>query len=171
MYCRNCGALVNDKAEICVKCGCRPLNGTEYCQECGAKTSEKQEMCITCGCRLRTSTGSSVGILESINSAVNGNADSEGECIDFSDLPLYYQREFQKIYSSGETYKGKFNIWGFLFGFIWALTKGCWLAAVIAFIISIITSGIGGIIYWFIFGFRGTYMYYCSFVKHKQIVV
>lgn len=72
MYCRNCGALVNDKAEICVKCGCRPLNGTEYCQECGARTTEKQEVCIKCGCRLRTSSGSSTGFLESINSMVNG---------------------------------------------------------------------------------------------------
>ena len=43
MYCRNCGSLLNDKADICIKCGCRPLNGTEFCQECGAKTNEKQE--------------------------------------------------------------------------------------------------------------------------------
>ena len=169
MYCRNCGALVNDKAEICVKCGCRPLNGNEYCQECGARTSEKQEVCIKCGCRLRTSVGSSTGFLDSINSMVNG--DGGEEYLDFSGLPPYYQQEFSKIYNSGETYKGKFNVWAFLFGIIWALTKGCWLVAVVSFILAIITSGISGVIYVFIFGFRGTYLYYNSFVKQKQIIV
>lgn len=171
MYCRNCGALVNDKAEICVKCGCRPLNGTEYCQECGARTSEKQEMCIKCGCRLRRSSGGATGFLESINSVVNGIGDSGEECLDFSYLSPYYQQEFQKIYNSGETYKGRFNFWAFLFGPVWALTKGCWLAAVIAFIVSIITAGVGGVVYWFIFGFRGNFMYYNVHTKNKQLII
>ena len=169
MYCRNCGALVNDKAEICVKCGCRPLNGTEYCQECGARTTEKQEVCIKCGCRLRRLSGSSTGFLESINSLVNG--DGEEEYLDFSGLSPYYQQEFQKIYNSGETYKGKFNVWGLLFGLIWALTIGWWLAAVVAFIVSIVTAGVGGVAYWVIFALRGNYMYYCAYVKHKQIII
>lgn len=170
MYCRNCGAFVNDKAEICVKCGCRPLSGTRYCQECGARTVEKQEMCIKCGCRLRASSDNSKGFLERVNGVVGGSED-EGEYLDFSDLPYYYQREFRKIYDSGEKYKGKFNVWAFLFGGIWALVKGCWLAAIASFIISFITAGIGSVIYWFIFGFRGTYMYYCSYVKNKQNIV
>ena len=99
------------------------------------------------------------------------NGDGGEEYLDFSGLPPYYQREFQKIHSSGETYKGKFNVWGLLFGCIWALTKGCWLAALVSFIVGLVTSGIGAVVYWFIFGFRGTYMYYCSFVKQKQIIV
>ncbi len=171
MYCRNCGAPVNDKAEICVKCGCRPLNGNEYCQECGALTTENQEMCVKCGCRLKISSGNSNGILENINNIVSGNSESEKMNLDFSQLDPYYQREFQKIYNSGENYKGKFNIWAFLFGNIWALTKGCWLSAIISFIISIATVGIGGVVYWFIFGFRGTYMYYCAYVKDKQCII
>lgn len=172
MYCRNCGEFVNDKAEICVKCGCRPLNGNEYCQECGAKTTEKQEMCVKCGCRLKMTTGRTKNLLDSINNSVNiRNPESKEINLDFLCLDPYYQREFQKIYESDETYKGKFNIWGFLFGGIWALTKGCWLSAVIAFVISLITMGIGGVVYWFIFGFRGTYMYYCAYVKDKQCIV
>lgn len=154
-----------------MKCGCRTLSGNEYCQECGAKTTEKQEICIKCGCRLRTSSGNSTDLLESINNAVNGNGDSGKEYLDFSDLSPYYQKEFQKIYNSGETYKGKFNVCGFLFGCIWALTKRCWLAALVAFIIGLVTSGIGAVIYWFIFGFRGTYMYYCAYVKQKQLII
>lgn len=172
MYCRNCGELLNDKAEICVKCGCRPLNGNGYCQECGTKTTEKQEMCVKCGCRLKMSVGKSKNFLENINNSVNGGNLENGEMnLDFSNLDPYYQKEFQKIYDSDETYKGKFNIWAFLFGAIWALTKGCWLSAVISLVISFITMGIAGIIYWFIYGFRGTYMYYCAYVKDKQCII
>lgn len=172
MYCRNCGELLNDKAEICIKCGCRPLNGNEYCQECGAKTTEKQEMCVKCGCRLRSSTGKSKSFLDTINNRANGGNPEDGEMnLNFSYLDSYYQREFQRIYDSGETYKGKFNIWAFLFGCIWALTKGCWLSAVICIVASFITMGVGGVVYWFIFGFRGTYMYYCAYVKDKQCII
>src|SRR4051794_18035946 len=100
MYCRNCGAVLNDKAEICVKCGCRPLNGNEYCQECGARTNQKQEMCIKCGCMLKTSAGKSMNFWDGIDV---GNSDSTQMNLDFSHLPLYYQQEFQKIYNSNES--------------------------------------------------------------------
>lgn len=52
MHCRSCGAALNPKAEICVSCGVRPLNGTNFCQECGASTKENQEICTSCGSRL-----------------------------------------------------------------------------------------------------------------------
>lgn len=54
LFCRNCGTKVNKKAEVCISCGVRPLNGNEFCQECGAETSGKQEICIKCGCRLKS---------------------------------------------------------------------------------------------------------------------
>ena len=54
MYCRTCGNKINDNAEICVKCGCKPLIGKSYCQNCGAGTTEQQEMCTKCGTRLKT---------------------------------------------------------------------------------------------------------------------
>ena len=52
MYCRTCGNKINDNAEICVKCGCKPLIGKDYCQSCGARTTQKQEACTKCGKRL-----------------------------------------------------------------------------------------------------------------------
>ncbi|MCI9379168.1 MAG: DUF2628 domain-containing protein [Eubacterium sp.] len=172
MYCRNCGSPLNERAEVCIKCGCYPNNGNEYCQECGAATNEKQEICIKCGCRLRTAIRKNKGLLDTINNSVNGGDFENRETnLNFSNLAPYYQREFQKIYNSGETYKGKFNIWGVLFGAIWALTKGCWLSAIIAFAVSFATMGIGGIVYSFIYGFRGTYMYYCAYVKDKQCII
>lgn len=167
MYCRECGSVVNDKAEICVKCGCRPNIGHSYCQECGSPTKEKQEVCIKCGCRLTNGYNSS----SILNNLGIGSTDSTNYNYDFSDLPSYYQKEFNKIASSNEAYKGKFNGWAFLFGAVWALTKGCWLSAIIAFIVSVATAGVGGIIYWFIYGFRGTYIYYNAHVKNKQKIV
>lgn len=168
MYCRNCGSLLNDKADICIKCGCRPLNGTEFCQECGAKTNEKQEVCVKCGCWLKSMKTESLSFWSGFNMDVDG-----GQVINsnFSSLPSYYQKEFQKIYSSNETYKGKFNVCAFLFGAIWAFTKGCWLSALVSIVISMVTAGIGGIVYWFIFGFRGTYMYYQTYTKNRQCIM
>lgn len=168
MYCRNCGAVLNDKAEICIKCGCRPLNGDEYCQECGMRTTQKQEMCVKCGCRLMFSSGKSKGILEGINV---GNSSSDELNLDFSELDPYYQKEFEKIYKSGETYKGKFNGWALLFGGIWALTKGSWLPFVTCIAASFLTAGIASLVYCIIAGFRGTYWYYCSYVKNKQCII
>lgn len=46
MYCRGCGALLNEKAEICVKFGCCTLNGREYYRKCGAKTTENQQRVV-----------------------------------------------------------------------------------------------------------------------------
>lgn len=89
----------------------------------------------------------------------------------WSDLSPYYQNEFRKIYESGECYKGKWNWSAFVFSGIWALTKGVWLSVLIAFAVSIVTGGIGGIVYWIIFAARGNYMYYCAKIKDKQIPI
>lgn len=172
MYCRVCGAAINDKAEICVKCGCRPLNGDEYCQECGSKTSEKQELCVKCGCRLKSMSSSSGSFTSSIGSFVNSTLEGSGDLnLDFSSLPAYYQKEFKKIYDSNESYKGSFNVWGLLFGIFWALYHGLWLSAIVCFIVSCCTAGVGGVIYWFIYAFRGNYIYYCKYVKGQHKII
>ena len=167
MYCRVCGSSVNEKSEFCIKCGCRPLNGNSYCQECGAETTEQQEMCVKCGCKLKTLTKNSSNFFEniSIDESYDGKIDPR-----FSGLPQYYQVEFQKIMDSNETYKGKFNLWAFLLAGIWSLSKGCWLVTLVIVLLSLLTYGIGGVLYWFILGFRGTYIYYRHYVKKKQCI-
>jgi hypothetical protein len=89
--------------------------------------------------------------------------------IELKGLPPYYQEEFKKIWESGEVYKGKWNWAAFFFGGFWALTKGTWLSAVISLGAAILTGGLGGVIYWFIFGFRGNYIYYTLHAKGKQL--
>jgi RNA polymerase subunit RPABC4/transcription elongation factor Spt4 len=157
MFCRNCGKKINEKAEICVNCGVRPLAERKFCQECGAETKQNQELCVKCGVRLKT-------LMAVSETGVSLQTD-------FSGLSQYYQDEFTKIYKSNESYKGKWNWSAFLFGALWALTKGLWLSAVICLFVCLLTAGIAGFIYWFIYGARGNYMYYCAYVKKKQLVV
>lgn len=168
MYCRNCGSVVNEKAEVCIKCGCRPTNGNSYCQECGAITNANQEICIKCGCRLSGIVSSSGNILDDFSISENTGS---AENLDFRYLKPYYQNEFTQIYNSKEAYKGKWNWCAFLFGGIWSISKGCWLSFIVALALSLCTVGIGCVVYWFILGFRGNYIYYCHYVKHAQRII
>jgi hypothetical protein len=154
VYCRSCGKKVAEKAEICVNCGVRPLAERNFCQECGAETKPNQELCIKCGVRL----------------IITGEAGVHLRT-DFAGLDKYYQDEFGKIYETNEGYKGKWNWAAFFFGPIWALTKGLWLAPVIAIGAALVTYGIAGVVYGFIFAARGNYMYYCYYVKKKQLPI
>ena len=55
---------------------------------------------------------------------------------------------------------------GALFGVIWALTKGLWASCIKCIMLSIVTVGVGGIIYCIlVYGFGGTYLYYQKYVK------
>ena len=69
MFCRECGMEINDKAEICVHCGVRPLNSDRFCQACGAETRPGQEVCIICGNRLKrlSDTDESLGLVKAVS--------------------------------------------------------------------------------------------------------
>jgi hypothetical protein len=166
MYCRSCSSTINDKAEYCTSCGCRPLSDTKYCQECGVETNSKQEICVKCGVRLRNSSSVHSGNNTSFSNITKGDGSLN---LDFSYLDPYYQAEFTKIYESNETYKGNWNWYSFFFSGIWSLSKGVWLSPLTVFLVSVFTFGIPAIVYCILCGTRGTYMYYNSFVKKKQL--
>ncbi len=102
---------------------------------------------------------------------------SHDSIVDLVGLSAYYQEEFGKIHVSRESYQGKWNWAAFCFGGLWALVKGLWLSLIVcvvcSFVISSLTCGMGlfpmCVIYAFVYGFRGNYMYYCAYVKHRQI--
>lgn len=71
MYCRYCRALIDDKAVVCTKCGCRPLNGTTYCQKCGATTTEEQKVCVQCGSKLGKKTSNMAIVMNHVNNSTN----------------------------------------------------------------------------------------------------
>lgn len=89
----------------------------------------------------------------------------------------YYRAEFEKIISSNETYKGKFNWWSFFFNWVWCLTKGLWQYAVavvvinfvLAWFVSIALSNLFSLSMAILFGLRGTWFYYTLKIKNKQL--
>lgn len=130
-------------AAPCARCGARPLTGRKFCQECGTETRPEEASCLRCGTQL----------------------------VDLAGLSDYYRQEFQQICESHEGYKGKWNWAALLFGAIWALTKGIWLAPLIALLGGLFTHGLVTIAYWFVFAARGNYMYYMVHVKRRQIPI
>lgn len=160
MYCRNCGSEVDDKAEICVHCGVRVTNGDSYCQNCGAETTEKQEMCIKCGCMLekyQDKRNSTFGDFTFSSKSKKAN-------YDFSELPPYYQNEFELIKDSETDYKGKFNWAAFFFGPFWMMYKGMVIQGLIYLIVNILVSSVTfvllGLVLDILVAFRANYLYY-----------
>ncbi|MBQ1906915.1 MAG: DUF2628 domain-containing protein, partial [Firmicutes bacterium] len=90
---------------------------------------------------------------------------------DFTGLSSYYQEKFTQILQSNETYTGGWNWCSFFFGVLWALSKGLWLSALVMFALSMISGGVLTLIIWFIYGFRGNYMYYSKYVKNQQRII
>ncbi|PWL71033.1 MAG: hypothetical protein DBY25_06825 [Clostridiales bacterium] len=49
MYCKNCGAQMNDNAAFCVNCGAAAGQGTGYCANCGNEVAPGAAVCLKCG--------------------------------------------------------------------------------------------------------------------------
>lgn len=69
-HCVNCGAEIDDRAELCSNCGVnqtKPLEGgyedrgenQKYCVECGELIAKQAEVCPQCGARQPDLTGGS----------------------------------------------------------------------------------------------------------------
>lgn len=143
-----------------------------FCDKCGNELKEDAKFCGSCG--------KAVGMERNIDFPSQREDRSNNysyqepsykfEASNNLYVPVYYQKEFSKIQASREAYKGKFNWAAFIFGAFWALSKGLWLSALVAIIASIATGGVLGFVFWFIFGFRGNYIYYNKIVKDKQTI-
>lgn len=49
MYCKTCGAEMNDNQAICLKCGCAKGTGSAYCANCGGELIPNAVACMKCG--------------------------------------------------------------------------------------------------------------------------
>ena len=128
--CITCGASVESAEKYCSSCGSPMAQGTtpiRYCSRCGQPTGQRP-FCSNCGLATAAYAGNT-----SLNLPVVSVPRVSFDPT-FSAFPPYYREEFRRIYESGENYKGKWNWAGFLFGAIWALTKGLWLPSLIAFV-------------------------------------
>lgn len=52
MFCRHCGAQINDNAAVCVHCGVAVGTGMNFCPSCGAQTTPGAAVCLNCGVSL-----------------------------------------------------------------------------------------------------------------------
>lgn len=183
-YCNECGQPVRTTARFCSSCGTKLELGSRvaspttlastvntwpeiadppglntgliasavYCNRCGKPLLSTSATCTRCSA-IPSPDFQSVASAE----------------IRLPRLSTYYQDEFRRIDESRELYKGKWNWAAFLFGPLWALTKGLWLSALIAIIGGLFTGGVIAVVYWFIFGARGNYLYYCQAVRKRQL--
>jgi hypothetical protein len=96
---------------------------------------------------------------------------------DFSGFNVHYQQEFRKIQASRESYKGRWNWAAFLGGAVWGYYQGVWLASTLMVIVAILTLFTGpfgfilSIVYWFVFGYRGTFLLYSAAIKKRQLPI
>lgn len=53
MYCKNCGAELNENQAVCLKCGVTVGKGEKYCANCGNEVLLESEFCTSCGATLK----------------------------------------------------------------------------------------------------------------------
>lgn len=58
MYCRNCGAEMNENAAVCLKCGAAKNSGKGFCENCGNAVDENAVVCLKCGAAISNKGGS-----------------------------------------------------------------------------------------------------------------
>ncbi|MCI8501490.1 MAG: TM2 domain-containing protein [Oscillospiraceae bacterium] len=49
MFCKNCGAQMNENAAFCVTCGAAAGQGTSHCANCGNEVAPGAAVCLKCG--------------------------------------------------------------------------------------------------------------------------
>ena len=52
MYCKNCGAVMEDSAGFCTGCGFQKGTGQKFCPNCGKEVIPGAVACPACGCAL-----------------------------------------------------------------------------------------------------------------------
>lgn len=146
-YCRTCGQVIDLNNYYCPNCGSLPFSGNNYCFDCGSELKNNNSVfCFYC--------------------KSENNLPQSFDAVKWQTLKRYYKRCFWDIIISNEERKGGFNICAFFFSNLWAISKGLYHQAFYSILLSICTLGIGGIIYMFIYGFRGNYMYYNKICKN-----
>ncbi len=56
MFCKNCGAPLNEGAVACLNCGFAKGNGERFCQNCGKEINPGAVICTACGAPVNPAT-------------------------------------------------------------------------------------------------------------------
>ena len=142
------------------------------CKNCGNQCDSKDKYCPKCNKPLDIDD-SKIVILDKKDDGYGeyfrDDKTSQNIYDEFDELKPYYQIQFTKIKDSNEVYKGKFNVFPFLFSWIWMLTKKMYVGAVVYIIVvgllNNYVSGIFSLIFGILMGLRGNYMYYKYYTK------
>ena len=51
MFCKNCGAEMDNNAAVCVKCGVASGSGHSFCENCGQPLTAGADFCVNCGAK------------------------------------------------------------------------------------------------------------------------
>ena len=72
MYCKNCGAEMNENQAICVKCGVATGNGNSFCHNCGSEVGPNAAVCMKCGVAIKnkSAVGSGLGNHDKVTMAL-----------------------------------------------------------------------------------------------------
>lgn len=54
MYCKNCGAEMNENAAACMSCGFAKGTGDKFCSNCGKEINPGAAICTSCGAAVKT---------------------------------------------------------------------------------------------------------------------
>lgn len=71
MFCKNCGAELNEKQVICLKCGVNVGDGESFCENCGKPVNAKASVCLSCGVAINNGGVIKLSTAKSVN--CNGN--------------------------------------------------------------------------------------------------
>lgn len=61
MFCKNCGAPMNDNQAICLNCGVKTSEGSNFCANCGNQVAPGAEVCLNCGVAIKKAGGNLAG--------------------------------------------------------------------------------------------------------------
>lgn len=61
MFCKNCGAAMNDNQAICIQCGVKKDDGTNFCPNCGKPINPGAEYCLSCGVSIKPAANDLAG--------------------------------------------------------------------------------------------------------------
>lgn len=61
MYCKNCGAEMNENAVACMSCGFAKGSGDKFCANCGQQINSGAAICTNCGASVKNTISNGLG--------------------------------------------------------------------------------------------------------------
>lgn len=63
MFCKSCGAQMNDSQAVCLNCGCAAGTPGPFCANCGAQIDPNAAVCMQCGVATNFGAGNANGAM------------------------------------------------------------------------------------------------------------